>query len=192
MSGLYQRSLQELSRQDKRGGGGRNSPYTVGRLGTWSYTIWILWPDNLPSILTIHVLLDWKTKRPSLTSRPSSDDKWQHDLYSNSSSRDVRGKQSASDIPTQKLLVEGLHYEITNAELEVRFRSIFEVGDGNRRGWLQSNLFSGFFTFYSSSWFTVLLITFTPSIYRVSFNKWVQRKNALLGYALTSLKRRDV
>jgi hypothetical protein len=58
-------------------------------------------------------------KRPSNTSRPSSDDKWQHDLFANKP-RDGRDRQPASDAPTQKLLVEGLHYEITTPELEVR------------------------------------------------------------------------
>lgn len=45
-------------------------------------------------------------------------DRWQHDLH------DRREMSRLSDTPTQKLLVEGLHYEVSQDELYELFERV--------------------------------------------------------------------
>ncbi|CAO1626411.1 unnamed protein product [Parajaminaea phylloscopi] len=73
--------------------------------------------------------------RPAASNRPPSDDRWEHDLYQEGRRRDSRpaggngagGGFRKSYEPTPKLIVEGLHWEVTEAELEDLFGKIGPV-----------------------------------------------------------------
>ncbi|CAO1635377.1 unnamed protein product [Sympodiomycopsis kandeliae] len=57
-------------------------------------------------------------------SKSASDDNWKHDLFEGHSNG---GRYTKSDTPTPKLLIEGLHYEVSEDELRSLFSQIGPV-----------------------------------------------------------------
>ncbi|PWN92380.1 RNA-binding domain-containing protein [Acaromyces ingoldii] len=87
MSGLLNRSLDDIARQEKRAGG-RGSPYA----------------------------------RPAYGRNPSSDGPWKHDRFEGGGA----GRAEA-DIPSPKLLVDGLHWDVSEEELTELFSRIGQL-----------------------------------------------------------------